>query len=182
MSLIPEIKPYNHDKYTSKQSQYDVVSELPTRSMLLGPTKSGKSIVLQNLILVIYRGAFEKIYIFSPSIHIDSVWVPVKKYLEKDLKQIEDEKNRYYFDTFDPVEFKKIITTQAKIIQHLKDRGFKKMYNIAIVIDDFKDKVAFMKRTPDLDLLFLRGRHYYISVFVSVQKFRSLSNVIRLNI
>ena len=56
------------------------------------------------------------------------------------------------------------------------------MYNIAIVIDDFMDNVAFMKRTPDLDLLFLRGRHYYISVFVSVQKFRSLSNVIRLNI
>ena len=98
------------------------------------------------------------------------------------MKQIEDENRRYYFDTFDPVEFKKIITTQGKIIQHLKDGGFKKMYNIAIVIDDFMDNVAFMKRTPDLDLLFLRGRHYYISVFVSVQKFRSLSNVIRLNI
>ena len=56
------------------------------------------------------------------------------------------------------------------------------MYNIAIVIDDFMDNTAFMKRTPDLDLLFLRGRHYYISVFVSVQNFRSLSNVIRLNI
>ena len=91
--MIPNIQPYNHDKYTSKQSHYEMVSELPTRSMLLGPTKSGKSIVSQNLILDIYRGAFEKIYIFSPAIHIDSVWNPVKKYLEKDMKQIEDEKN-----------------------------------------------------------------------------------------
>ena len=32
-----------------------------------------------------YRGVFERIYIFSPSIDIDDGWIPVKKYIEQDL-------------------------------------------------------------------------------------------------
>ena len=64
----------------------------------------------------------------------------------------------------------------------MKDRGFKKFYNIAIIIDDFLDNQKFLRRTPDLDMLFLRGRHYYISTFISIQKYKGVSNVIRLNI
>ena len=39
-----------------------------------------------------------------------------------------------------------------------------------------------LKRTADLDMLFLRGRHYWTSTFISVQKYKGVSNVIRLNI
>ena len=147
--MIPEIKPYNHDKYTSKQSQYDVVSELPTRSMLLGPTKSRKSIVLQNLILDIYRGAFEKIYIFSPSIHIDSVWNPVKKYLEKDedlnevslpMDDLEEmkmdiESNGFY-------EIYQIIDEKIKdnIIQNLQKLFNKKKIKLNMELTDIFDE------------------------------------------
>ena len=74
-----------------------MVSQPPgIRGLILAPSNSGKSILLQNIILDIYRGCFEKIYIFSPSIHIDNVWLPVKDYLERDLKQIEDEKNSLF--------------------------------------------------------------------------------------
>ena len=58
----------------------------------------------------------------------------------------------------------------------------KKIYNIAIIIDDFLDNQKFLRRTPDLDMLFLRGRHYYISTFISIQKYKGVSQVIRLNI
>ena len=45
MSLIPEIKPYNHDKYKSKQSKYQMVSQPPgIRGLILAPSNSGKSI------------------------------------------------------------------------------------------------------------------------------------------
>ena len=64
----------------------------------------------------------------------------------------------------------------------MKDRKLKKIYNIAIIIDDFLDNQKFLRRTPDLDMLFLRGRHYYISCFIFIQKYRGVSNVIRLNI
>ena len=92
------------------------------------------------------------------------------------------EKDKYFFDSFQPDEFKKIIATQAKIVKHMKDRGFKKIYNIAIIIDDMLDDQRFLKRTSDLDMLFLRGRHIYISTFISIQKYKGVSNIIRLNI
>lgn len=159
---VPQIHLYNNDKFTCKQSKYEVVSELPTRTLILAPSNSGKSVLLQNIVLNIYRGCFEKVYIFSPSIHIDSVWKPVVEYCEKQLKQHETDKEKYYFDTFDQTEFSKIIQTQKKIIKHMKERKFTHLYNIAIIIDDFLDNQRFLKRTPELDMLFLRGRHYYI--------------------
>ena len=44
------------------------------------------------------------------------------------------------------------------------------------------DNQKFLKHTPALDRLFLRGRHDYISTFVSIQKYKGISNTIRLNI
>ena len=59
---IPIIKPIQTKQYETKQSKYNVVSKLPLRSIVLGPSGSGKSI--QNMILVIYRDCFSRIYIF----------------------------------------------------------------------------------------------------------------------
>ena len=48
----------------------------------------GKTVALISLILEQYRGVFERIYIFSPSVNIDDGWIPVKKYIEEDLGRI----------------------------------------------------------------------------------------------
>ena len=48
------------------------------RSMSVGPSGSGKTMRLTNMILDIYKGCFSRIYIWSPSIEIDSTWEPVK--------------------------------------------------------------------------------------------------------
>ena len=57
----------------------------------------------------------------------------------------------------------------------------KKIYNIAIIIDDFLDNEAVLKRCPDVNMLYLRGRHFYISCMISVQKYKGVSTVIRVN-
>jgi hypothetical protein len=90
MSIIPEIKPYNHDKYTCHQSKYPIASDLPTRALIVAPSNNCKSALLQNIILNFYRGCFEKRIIISTSIFIDNVWKPVLDYCEKELKQCED--------------------------------------------------------------------------------------------
>ena len=74
----PEIKPIKIKEYTVKQSKYQVVGKLPIRSIILGPSGSGKTVLLQNMILNIYRDCFSRIYIFSPSINVDSSWDPFK--------------------------------------------------------------------------------------------------------
>ncbi len=62
---IPTVKPMQTKEYETKQSRYDVVSKLPLRSIVLGPSGSGKSILLQNMILDIYRDCFSRIYFFT---------------------------------------------------------------------------------------------------------------------
>ena len=52
------------------------------------------------MILEQYRGVFEKIYIFSPSINIDDGWIPVKKYIEEDLG-VNTEREQAYYDEWD---------------------------------------------------------------------------------
>ena len=61
-----------------------MVPKIPFRSVILGPSGSGKTILLQNMILDIHKNCFSRIYIFSPSIDVDSTWLPVKEYIERD--------------------------------------------------------------------------------------------------
>ena len=77
----PKIEPINIKDYTVKQSKYETVGTLPIRSIILGPSGSGKTVLLQNMILDIYKDCFSRIYIFSPSIEVDSSWIPVKNTL-----------------------------------------------------------------------------------------------------
>ena len=81
----PNIQPIKTKEYNVKQSKYPHVGQLPTRSVLLGPSSSGKTVLLTNMILDIYRDLFQRIYIFSPSITIDTTWTPVKNYIEKEM-------------------------------------------------------------------------------------------------
>ena len=69
-------------EYEFKQSKYDVAPRIPFSQIVVGPSGSGKSILLQNMILDIYRDCFSRVFIFSASIHVDSVWHPVKRLIE----------------------------------------------------------------------------------------------------
>ena len=46
---VPSIKPIGKTRtYDIKQSKYDFVSKLPTRSVLIAPSNSGKTVLLTN--------------------------------------------------------------------------------------------------------------------------------------
>ena len=109
----PKIKPIKLREYGFKQSKYKQCGSLPIRSIILGPSGSGKGVLLQNLILDIYRDCFERIYIFSPSINVDHTWSPVKKYISEKVDKKEDEPE-FYYDTYDPESLDNIMDTQKK--------------------------------------------------------------------
>ena len=77
-----KIKLFPTTEFCSKQPSDPLV---PCTGIFLGPSKSGKTVALVSLILEQYRGVFERIYVFSPSVNIDDGWIPVKKYIEGDL-------------------------------------------------------------------------------------------------
>ncbi len=58
----------------------------------------------------IYRNLFERIYIFSPSIHVDSAWDEVKKYLDKVKRK--DSEPELLYDNYDEEALDKIVDTQ----------------------------------------------------------------------
>ena len=112
---VPDIKPIKLREYDTKQSKYSMVPQVPFRSIVLGPSGSGKTILLQNMILDIYRDCFSRKYIFSPSIEVDSTWLPVKQYIEKDMNVQNTKEEPIYFDHYDPQNLNNIIDTQHKV-------------------------------------------------------------------
>ena len=140
----------------------------------------GKSVLIQNLILKIYRGSFERLYIFSPSIHVDDTWTAVKKYIN-DVMKVDAENEQIYYEEYDPVALKKIIETQHKVIDFPKKNKQKEIFSILIVVDDFADDPKFVRYSNILHGLFTRGRHSAISCILSTQKYNVLAPIIRLN-
>ena len=108
----PNISPVEVKQYEVKQSKYEHVSKLPTRNVINAASGSGKTVLIQNLILDIYKGCFSRIYIFSPSIDIDDTWLPVKKYIEDELTKTEDE--QIYYQDFDGDAVQHILATQKR--------------------------------------------------------------------
>ena len=52
----PNIKPTELKEHTCKQSNYgDIVPKLQMRSMLVAPSGAGKTVLLTNMILDIYK-------------------------------------------------------------------------------------------------------------------------------
>ena len=51
----PIIKPIKTKEFESKLSKYDHCAKLPMRSILLGPSGRGKTVLLQNMVLDIFR-------------------------------------------------------------------------------------------------------------------------------
>ena len=163
-----KIKLFPTTEYSSKQSSDPVVPLVPCTGIFLGPSKSGKTVALISLILEQYRGVFERIYVFSPSVNIDDGWIPVKKYIEGDLG-VNTEREQTYWDEWDEAALRRIIQQKLEM---------KKLYQVLVVIDDFADT---HKPHGALDTLFIRGRHMQISTWVSSQKLRLISAAVRVN-
>ena len=100
------------------------------RSLIIGPSASGKTYLLNDLITNTYNICFERVYIFSQSIHVNRTYDPIKEMQD----QIKDE--YLYFETFDEGALPDIINYHSRIIAKLEDNNMKDMFNICIVIDD----------------------------------------------
>ena len=88
-------------------------------------------------------------------------------------------KEQIYYEEYDPVELKKIIETQHKVIDFQKKNKQKELFSVLIVVDDFADDPKFVRYSNILHGLFPRGRHNAISCILSTQKYNALAPIIR---
>ena len=66
-------------------------------SIVVSASQGGKGRLIQNLVLKVHRGCFERIYMVSPTAHIDEAYREVIEYKEKDLK-VDNKKEQFLFD------------------------------------------------------------------------------------
>ena len=177
---IPKIEPINVKQYEFKQSPYPQADKLPFRSIIVSASQGGKGILIQNLVLKIYRGCFERIYIVLPTAHIDEAHKSVIRYIEKELK-IDNKKEQYLFDEYNPDAFAHIIDTQHKVIEYQKKNKMNKLFSCLLVIDDFAEDKTFMRYSKILHGLYTKSRHFGLSVITATQKYNALSPIVRLN-
>lgn len=175
---FPELKPTALKTYTYKQSRFPQAPELCVRGVLLGPSGSGKSVALQQLVLDVYRGCFERVYLFSPTAFLDQTWQPVREYCEKHLDLQGEE---CFFETFEPSKLAEILAVQKAITQNLKDHNKRKLMGVLVIVDDFADDANVSRGNSGnvLKTLYVKGRHFGISTLIGTQKYRLLSPVLR---
>lgn len=138
----PTIAPINVKQYEFKQSPYPQCDKLPFRSIIVSASQGGKGILIQNLVLKFYRGCFERIYIVSPTAHIDEAYREVIKYIQRELK-VDNNKEQFLFDESNPEALARIIDTQHKVIEYQKKMKMNKLYSCLLIIDDFAEDKTF---------------------------------------
>ena len=79
------VRPAKTQQYQFTQSQYQQLPEVPFRAIVAAPSGAGKTVLLQSMVLDLYKtknvkSPFSRVYIWSPSVNVDLAWVPVKKY------------------------------------------------------------------------------------------------------
>ena len=69
---MAEIRVHGHASWECKQSRHGHLPKLPARGIFLAPSQQFKTTAMVDLILRHYRGCYERIFVFSPSVDIDS--------------------------------------------------------------------------------------------------------------
>ena len=82
------------------------------------------------------------------------------------------ERERLYFDSYNPVELEAIVDAQHNATSYLKAQGHTSMFQILVVIDDFADSPEFTQQSKLLHVFYTRGRHQCISTITNTQVYK----------
>ena len=150
----------------------------PVRCIITGPSECGKSVFLTNLILNIIN-VYDKIYIYSPSLHQDlyqklikcfSNYIPIhiipNILIEADIDiVIEEIVNNKDFQKSD---------TEIRTYESIEELKFPQEYenNSISILDDLNQKEMDDSR---VQAMFKRSRHNNLSIFIISQDYYELS-------
>ena len=132
-----------------------------------------------DLLLRHYRGAFDRIYLYSPSATLDKGRGPLRKYIDEIQHVSKDEPT--FFDEFDDTAMQEQIALQMRVAEYAKTAKME-VPQVLFIVDDFADDERLHRGHTALASIAIRGRHFGASLWVSTQKYRALAPVIRTNL
>ena len=157
----------------------------PVRCIITRPSECGKSVFLTNLILNTIN-EYDKIYIYSPSLHQDlyqklikcfSNYIPIN-IIPNILNEADIDIK--FDEIFNNKNFEKS-DTEIEIYESTEELKFPQEYenNSIIILDDLNQKEM---DDPGVQAMFKRSRHNNLSIFIISQDYYELSkNTIRCN-
>ena len=135
-----------------------------------------------DLLLRHYRGAFDRIYLFSRSASLDKGWDPLRKYVEE-IQHVSQDNEPTFFDEFDAKALQEQMDLQMRVAEYAKKAKHKEIPQVLWIFDDLVDDERIMHSNNSLiATLAIRSRHFGGSLWVATQKFRALANIIRVNL
>ena len=145
---------------------------------------------MRNLLLnpKLYRGCFERIYVFSNTgpngeeRALDRTWDEVQDYSKKVLNV--DQRKVHFLNTMNKEALdgiRKQWLSLGDAIQERIEQGQHKneVKGAVIVLDDYIDNHRFARKSPIIEALASRSRHCFLSVFYSVQSYRAVMPLAR---
>ena len=172
-------------KVEVRQPTNNIIPSIPFRCIALGPSSSGKSNLLVTLLTDsrFYRGMFSKIYWCSPTAKVDSSLDVLRKYCENVLDQNQEDDPTFH-ESIDVEFLQSRVERQKRMTEYLKKTKSQKGFSICIVLDDLADvKRGLPAISRFVDGLFVKGRHFNVSVVLSTQKLKLplISPTVRVN-
>lgn len=159
------------EKKIKKRRYHADLPELPFTMACVGPSRSGKSNCIRNLLLrrELMRDVFDYIFIFCPSIDLNGDFDELGNKKKPIVKKIK---------TFDEKIIQEIMSQQEFVI---KKYGKSKSPQTLLIFDDCFDDPKFT-RSKLLQTICFRGRHMKISMILSGQKLSMMGTACRANL
>ena len=167
------------------QPKNDIIPSIPFRMLCLSPSSGGKTNLLVTLLTDarFYRGLFAKIYWISPTSRVDPSLDVLRKYCENVLDQNQEDDPTFH-ESIDVDFLQSRVERQRRMTEYLKKTKSQKGFSICIVLDDLADvKRGLPAISKFVDGLFVKGRHFNVSVILSTQKLKLplISPTVRVN-
>ena len=135
-----------------------------------------------DLLLRHYRGAFDRIYLYSRSASLDKGWDPLRKYVEE-VQHVSQDEELTMFDDFDAQALQEQMDLQVRVAEYAKKAKHREIPQCLWIFDDLVDDERVMHSNHNLiATLATRSRHSGRNQWAATQKIRALANVIRINL
>ena len=175
----PGIQTHKHPTFEKRSANAANLPDLPLRFAFVGTSGSGKGVAMLDLLLRHYRGAFDRIYLYSRSASLDKGWDPLRKYVEE-VQGVNQNDEPTFFDEFDTQALQEQMDLQMRVAAYAKKAKHTEIPQVLFVIDDFADDERIMHSNHNIiATLAIRGRHFGASVLVATQKIRALANIVQ---
>lgn len=165
-----EVVPLSKDKDDYTDPPHPNLLRLPFSLLEIAQKGSGKTVLLHNL-MVWYAPYFDNIFVWSPTVNLDSKW----KDLIKELKLPPEN----LFVSYKEAQVSNVMRQIKDFNQGIEDR--KERVKCLLVFDDIIQDLPKGRRKTVLNKLAMNHRHYDVSHIIISQSFKKVDSVMRSN-